>query len=202
MYSASLIKLFTAGRYYEAIQNGEIYRTEDSDYWLAAMIIWSDNDAWVELETYIGNYDYIAGLTSVTDFAARMGCTDTGRNVGAEEVWDYEADNFTSAEDVASVLEKIYNRTYVSAEASQDILDLMSVQEYIGKLPAGLPEGFEYANKTGELPGIQNDAAIIYGPDTDYIIVVMSYDVYDEPAMEAIQQISNMTALALNPSVQ
>ena len=202
MYSASLIKLFSAGRYYEAAANGEIYRTEDSDYWLAAMIIWSDNDAWVELESYIGNYDYVAGLTSVTDFAARLGCTDTGRNVGAEEVWDYEADNFTSVEDVAYVLEEIYNRTYVSAEASQDILELMSMQEYIDKIPAGLPEGFEYANKTGELPGIQNDAAIIYGPDTDYIIVVMSYDVYDEAAMEAIQQISGITAHALNPSVQ
>ena len=40
--------------------------------------------------------------------------------------------------------------------------------------PAGLPEGTLCANKTGETDTCQHDAAIVFGPEKDYILCVMS----------------------------
>ena len=42
------------------------------------------------------------------------------------------------------------------------------------KIPAGLPEGVLCGNKTGEMDTTENDAAIIYGDECDYILVVLS----------------------------
>ena len=79
----------------------------------------------------------------------------------------------------------------------------MSQQAYVGKIPAGLPEGFESASKSGELPGIENDAAIIKGPDTDYVLVILANDFYySDIAVEDIVEISAMCAHYLNPSIQ
>ena len=202
MASASLIKLFTAGRYLEMVENGELAETEASAYDLTAMISWSDNDAWEELETIIGYGDYNSGLTSVTEFAQCNGFTNSGRLIGAESIYDENAENLTTAAEVGTLLEQIAKGTYVSEEASERLYSLMESQAYLYKIPAGLPEGFEYASKSGEWPGIENDAAIIKGPDTEYILVVMSNDFYDgTAAADLIVQISNLCAVALNPSV-
>ena len=50
----------------------------------------------------------------------------------------------------------------------------MTESDKVGRHSAGLPEGIESANKTGELVGIENDAAVVYGLNTEYILVVMS----------------------------
>ena len=203
MASASLIKLFTAGRYLEMVENGELVETEASAFDLTAMISWSDNDAWEEMETIIGYGDYNSGLISVTDFAQRNGFTNSGRLIGTESIYDEEAENLTTAAEVGTLLEQIAKGTYVSEEASERLYSLMESQAYVYKIPAGLPEGFEYASKSGEWPGIENDAAIIKGPDTEYILVVMSNDFYDgTAAADLIVQISNLCAVRLNPSIQ
>ena len=203
MSSASLIKLFTAGKYLDMIEKGELIETEDSAYNLMAMISWSDNDAWEALETDIGYGDYVSGLMAVTEFAQSHGFIQSGRDIGAETVYDPGADNLTTAAEVGELLEQIYRGSYVSASASERLYGLMGMQGYINKIPAGLPEGFEYASKAGDLPGIENDAAIIKGPDTDYILVVMSNDIYDNSAaVTKIVEISNLCARTLNPSIQ
>ena len=203
MSSASLIKLFTAGKYQDMIEKGELIETEDSAYNLMAMISWSDNDAWEALETDIGYGDYVSGLIAVTEFAQSHGFIQSGRDIGAETVYDPGADNLTTAAEVGELLEQIYRGSYVSASASERLYGLMGMQGYINKIPAGLPEGFEYASKAGDLPGIENDAAIIKGPDTDYILVVMSNDIYDNSAaVTKIVEISNLCARTLNPSIQ
>ena len=203
MSSASLIKLFTAGKYLDMVEKGELIETEDSAYNLMAMISWSDNDAWEALETDIGYGDYVSGLMAVTEFAQSHGFIQSGRDIGAETVYDPAADNLTTAAEVGELLEQIYRGSYVSASASERLYGLMGMQGYINKIPAGLPEGFEYASKAGDLPGIENDAAIIKGPDTDYILVVMSNDIYDNSAaVTKIVEISNLCARTLNPSIQ
>ena len=203
MSSASLIKLFTAGKYLDMVEKGELIETEDSAYNLMAMISWSDNDAWEAIETDIGYGDYVSGLIAVTEFAQSHGFIQSGRDIGAETVYDPGADNLTTAAEVGELLEQIYRGSYVSASASERLYGLMGMQGYINKIPAGLPEGFEYASKAGDLPGIENDAAIISGPDTDYILVVMSNDIYDNSvAVNKIVEISNLCARTLNPSIQ
>ena len=176
MPSASLIKLFTAGRYEQAVLNNEISSSYISEHYLQNMITYSGNDAWVNLETYIGHGSYRNGYTSVTEFAASIGCEDTGRLTGSAHPWDDDADNLTSVISTGYVLEQIYEGEYVSKEASEKILSYMKDQYYKHKIPAGVPDGIVTANKTGELSNVQNDAAIIYGENCTYILVIMSHN--------------------------
>lgn len=70
------------------------------------------------------------------------------------------------------------------------MLDLLLQQKLTGKIPAGIPKGVEVANKTGETDVTQHDAAIVFGPKTDYILCVMSW--YDGNAIRVIQDISKL----------
>ncbi len=188
MRSASLIKLFTAGRYFQAVEAGEIQATEKTEKYLQKMISLSDNDAWVALETAIGKGSYKTGYRSVTEFANSLGYPDTGRQIitGGSS----KKRNLTSAESVGRVLYSIYAGTYVSRNCSATVLDYMKNQHFRYKIPQELPEGIACANKTGELNSIQNDAAIVYGEKKDYIIVIMSDGVSANHVIDDIISIS------------
>ena len=68
------------------------------------------------------------------------------------------------------------------------------------KTSSWVPGNRLIANKTGELNGIENDAAIIYGTNTDYILVIMSDGVSDSgSAVNTIRYISSLTWQYLNP---
>lgn len=204
MIAASLIKLFTAGTYYEQIAEGNLQDNEYNQSLLELMISQSDNDAWVALETVIGGGSYETGVVMVTDFCQAQGYTNSGRllNISTGE-WNYwDGENMTSVSDVGSVLEKIYNGTYVSAECSETILRYMLEQAdwHRNKIPAGVPENIITANKTGELDSVQNDAAIVYGSKCTYIMVVMSEnDAQGDVDIARIAQMSSEVYQYLNP---
>ena len=197
MPSASLIKLITAGCYLEKVENGDLEESSRSETDLEYMISWSDNDAWEDLETLIGNGDYNKGLQAVTDFADDHGYENTGRLIGGDSIYSPDADNFTSVSETADVLYQIYQGTFVSQSASERLLALMLDQHVTTKIPAGLPEGIVCANKTGELSGVENDAAIVYGLNTDYILVIMSDDNYIGTA--PVAELSEYIYGLLNP---
>ena len=200
MVSASLIKLFTAGRYYQACYNGEIKKTDKTDQMLDKMIRISDNNAWKSLETYIGHGTFKTGYNSVTKFAQEFGCPDTGRRLVTEG--SKEERNMTSAASVGKVLDAIYRGTYVSKECSEKILDLMKQQYWTYKIPKGLPEGIQFANKTGELNSVQNDSAIVYGARKDYILVIMTDKVPGGKAVDDIIEMSSIIYRFLNPDLE
>ena len=197
MPSASLIKLFVAGCYLEETKEGRLTPDARSEQDLEMMITWSDNDAWEDLETIIGSGDYIKGLQKVTEFAEKHGYKNSGRLIGDETVFSENADNLTSPSDVGRLMEEIYRGTFVSEEASEKLLSLLKEQHIITKIPAGLPEGIESANKTGELIGIENDAAIVYGKNTDYILVIMTEE--NEVGTDPLSQLSALVYRELNP---
>lgn len=195
-YSASLIKLFTAGCYYEQLQEGNLVDSDYNQNLLRLMISESDNDAWEALETVIGQGNYDWGLQLVTEFAQSHGYTDTGRLIDPDGTTNFfEGENYTSVTDVGNVLDSIYQGTYVSEECSSTILEHMlnQIEYHRNKIPAGLPEGVDCANKSGELDDCENDSAIIYSDNTDYILVVMSNEHYDtELACEEIAELSTL----------
>ena len=92
----------------------------------------------------------------------------------SEEEEISEEKNHTSARDCGRLLEDIYEGKCVSEEASLDMLALLTGQERDWKIPAGLPKETLCANKTGETDTCQHDAAIVFGPEKDYILCVMS----------------------------
>jgi beta-lactamase class A len=75
-------------------------------------------------------------------------------------------ENYTTAEEMALLLEKIYCRELVSPEASQKMYETLCHQQLDGKIPfylRGLEKPPLVAHKTGENDGVTHDAAIIEG---------------------------------------
>ena len=175
MISASLIKLFVAGTYFDELKKGNIKEDVNSKDDLHLMISESSNTAWTDLEGFIGKGSESAGIAKVNDFAEDGGYKSTARHVAAKEGGGTA--NYTSVSDVGRVLDKIYYGKYVSKKASKRILDEMLKQVHVNKIPAGIPEGVKIANKTGELNTNEHDSAIVWTKKCTYAIVIMTEDV-------------------------
>ena len=76
------------------------------------------------------------------------------------------------------------------------MLELLKKQENTTKIPAGIKDEVETANKTGETDEDQHDIAIVYGPKTTYILCVMSED--SANAIANIRSISKVVYNYLN----
>ena len=161
--SASVIKIFIAGAYLEAVEEGRLEDTcADS---LRYMITESDNSATNKIIDYVG-------MDNINTFIEKYGFTET--KLQRHMLESSSRDNFSSARDAGICLAMIYDGNYVSAEASETMRNLLLQQERRGKIPAGLPSGTKCGNKTGELNYAENDAAIIWGPACDYVLVVFA----------------------------
>lgn len=174
MISASLIKLYVAGCYLEQVKKGAL--PDDYQQQLFAMLSASDNGATNRLIDLLG-MDQINAFMQEHNYGAGKLNRKMLENNGTE--------NYTSARDCGNVLKKVYDRTYINKDASRRVEEAMRAQiaRNLYKIPAGVPEGVETANKTGELftqnaegvnVDVQNDAAIIFAGEHPYILVVMT----------------------------
>lgn len=198
MVAASLIKLFVAGAYYKAVEDGRLVEAPEL---AGPMIYESSNDACNRLIDLLGGGDAEKGMAYVNKFAASHGfsCTELNRKMLEQS----EEENYTSAADCGNVLEMILNGTYVNKEASAQLLDYLKRQERTWKIPAGLPDGIETANKTGELADVENDAAIVWLPECTYILCIMSDDILSPSAGQYnITNLSRMVYDAWKPVSQ
>lgn len=206
MQSASVIKVFIMGAVYDRmcypsspdrlISSAENYDGE-LRYLLEQMITVSSNEAANELITRLGEGDFAGGAQAVNQFCRENGYTSTsvGRRFMEENPI---GDNYTSAQDCRKILEDIYEGNCVNQEASEKMMTILKQQTNLSKIPAGLPAGYATANKTGEMPEgyglgcIENDMAIVFSDQGDYILVVLSNNLggRNEEAKQVITQIS------------
>ena len=103
--------------------------------------------------------------------------------------FEADADNYTSVQDCCAFLSEVASG---QAAGSASILDALRQQTRTGKIPAGVPENVETANKTGELTDVENDAAIVWLPDSAYILCIISNQL--ENAAMAREQIVSISA--------
>lgn len=172
--AASLIKLYIAGCLYEENEN----LSEDTENLIRKMITVSDNDAANELVKQLGNGDAKAGMEKVNAFCEAHGLTDS--HMG-RLMLDFSSseDNYTSVRDSAAFLRSVYLGRLAGSDR---MLSYLKQQERTGKIPAGVPEGIETANKTGELDDVENDAAIVFAEKHPYVITVMTENLSDTAA--------------------
>ncbi len=163
--SASLYKLFVAQRIFQRIDLGQLdYGTAAGgdtgrtvDGCLTIMINISDNDCGRALGSILG-----------------WGEQNQALGIEGYKETSLASPQQTSAEDVATLLSRLYNGTLISGNASAKFLALLKDQRVNNRLPQGLPAGTVIAHKTGDLDNMVHDAGIVYGPKTNYLVVVVS----------------------------
>ncbi len=187
LYSASLYKLFAAQLAFERIDSGQwsLYQrmTDEASLkqCLDKMITVSDNDCGRAIIKKLG-YSNI--------------------NARAMKTLGYPSTNLSgaytksSAQDVAKLLEDLYDGELLSRSSSQAFLDLLAAQKINNRLPQGLPDGVQIMHKTGDLVGYVHDAGIVRTVDgPSYIIVVMSGP--DPSIPNLAQRYANISNLSL-----
>ncbi|MDF2461078.1 MAG: serine hydrolase [Candidatus Saccharibacteria bacterium] len=163
--SASLYKLFVAQRIYQRIDIGQLtYGSpagggtgKNVEQCLTVMINISDNPCGRALGTMVG-----------------WGKQNQSLEQEGYVTTDLSTPQKTSAADVARLYDRLYGGTLLSPNSSTRFMDLLKSQRVNNRLPVGLPSGTVIAHKTGDLDGVTHDAGIVFGPKTDYLVVVTS----------------------------
>ena len=189
MVAASLIKLYVAGAYYVTDQRAA------NQTWCAktdVMISASSNDACNALIDRLG-------METINNFI--RSCHDPDSRLNRKMLEKTDRENYITARACGVILEQIADGSYVSAAASERLLQNLKDQQRTGKIPAGVPQGVETANKTGELLDVENDACIVWSPGGTYILCILSNDLPNVfAAREEIVRLSSLVYEYFNAS--
>jgi beta-lactamase class A len=137
-------------------------------------VVYSDNTATNKIIDLMG-FDYInrsfkeLGLRE-TSLERKM-MDFYARNKGIE--------NYTTASDIAYLLEEIYRERLIDEEHSRALLSFLKDQKINDRIPRFLPENTVIAHKTGLERGVVHDAGIVFTSKGDYIICILMQDVKD-----------------------
>ena len=136
---------------------------------LEFMIAESDNTATNILTNKIG-------LSYLNNYFKRLGLANTNlaRKIADFKSRDRGVENYTTAEDIAYILEKIYNKSLVSKEISEKCLRLLKLQRKNDRIPKYLPAEITVAHKTGLERSVCHDAGIVFTPKGDFLICVLT----------------------------
>ena len=83
-------------------------------------------------------------------------------------------ENFTTAREMGMLFEKIYRGEMVDRFSSALMLDILKTKRARTRLAKHLPPGWEIAHKTGLLRRACHDSAIVFSPEGDYAITVLT----------------------------
>lgn len=86
--------------------------------------------------------------------------------------------------------EDLYQGELIDQEYSQKMINILSRQTINDRIPKYLPAGTKVAHKTGDIDFFENDAGIVFSPNGDFIIVVLTETKDPALAAENIAKIS------------
>lgn len=131
------------------------------------------------------------GMDAVNTEADKIGLDQTvlERKMMDEDAMAAGRENYTSAEDVATVLRLIAEGRLTDQQCSDMAREYLLAQSDADGLPAGVPEGVEVAHKTGTLTNVEHDGGIVYA-DEPYVIVVLTEGIPNDEATALIGDVS------------
>lgn len=156
---------------------------------LELMITESDNTATNLLTNQLG-FEYLNQTFS------DLGLSNTNmiRSIMDLHTRDLGIENYTTADEMAFLLEKIYQKSLVSEEASERMLTILSRQKINDRLSRGLPKGWVVAHKTGLMRSVCHDVGIVYHSQGDFIVCVLTDKINSYPrAKKFISDIAKIT---------
>ncbi len=92
----------------------------------------------------------------------------------------------TTPQDMGYLLELISTGKAINPQVSTQMLNLLSKQQINDRIPVMLPKGVNVAHKTGELDNVRHDAGIVFGPENNFILVLMSKNDQDPESVKPI----------------
>jgi len=167
---------------------GSVFTVEEL---IEPMITQSDNTATNLLIDYIG-------FDTLNTYFKKIGLKST--NI-VRKMMDFKErkegiENYTTAEDMAFVLEELYRNNFMSKEASKQCLLLLGQQKINDRIPRKLPkDGAFIAHKTGLESHICHDVGIVYTPKGNFLICVLVQHEHKfaEPAKRLISDLALLT---------
>lgn len=194
---ASTYKIYVAYAVLHGIEQGKYSLTTKLDDGnalqtdLSNMILNSNNDAARTL-------GFLYGWKNINSLLSGQGVTHTNLYNYVPPSTQPVGDKHSTAQDLATILNKLYAGSLLSSSHTQLLLGLMKQQHYRERVPAGVPSGTVVADKPGWLSPAdgesgytQNDAAIVYGPKSTYIVVVTTTGSSTQPLANLSRQIYN-----------
>ena len=208
--SASMIKLLILCEFIEEIDNGTIflnstYTYEEKDKVGGAGIIqdmpFGTNLTYEQLASYMIIYsDNIAtnvlidilGMDNINIKSKQLGLNSTVLN---RKMMKEGKQNFISSEDIEFMLKGILYKKVGSEEMCDRAMNYLLKNDDYDGIVRGLPNGTQFAHKTGSLDKIRHDGGIVFIKNK-YIIIVLTKDFTLEE--DANMLIGNISSIAYN----
>lgn len=155
---------------------------------ITLMIIVSDNTATNILIDLLG-YD------NINKMGDKLGLNNT---ILSRKMMDFKAikegqQNYTSAMDMAIIIESIYRNQILSPDMCDLMIDILKKQKYKDCLCRFLLENVSIAHKTGGLKNLSHDIGIFYLDNMDYLLGVFVTEASsDIEAKEIIGKVSKV----------
>jgi beta-lactamase class A len=92
----------------------------------------------------------------------------------ADRLADPALDNYTTPKEMASILEKIYNHQMVTDGLSDLMMEIMKGANSRTRLAKNLPHDWQFARKTGLLRKNCHDVGIVFSPEGEYVLCVLT----------------------------
>ena len=203
--SASLYKLWVMATVFEQINAGKLREQQELQEEVSVLnekfhiasesaeltegtVEFTVSDALEKMITISDNYAALLltaqiRLSTVATFLEQQGFKES-------RVSRQDENPETTASDIAFFFEKLYRSQLADPATTEKMLALLRRQRLNEKLPNDLPEDVIIAHKTGELGTISHDSGIVYAPQGDYIIVILTDTKKPLEANERIATIS------------
>lgn len=152
------------------------------------MIYDSDNTASNMLTNIVG-IEYLNN--SFRTFGLKN--TSLSRKIADFSARDNGIENYTTAEDMALILENIYRKSLISKDASDRCLRILKLCRMNDRIPKYLPADLTIAHKTGLERGVCHDSGIVFACKGDFIIVALTKHANSNsaPSKEFIAKVSS-----------
>ncbi|NUO35732.1 MAG: serine hydrolase [Dermatophilaceae bacterium] len=128
----------------------------------------------------------VVGLAEVAEVLALTGCsaaTVVGRGIEDARAREAGITNTVTAADLGQLMAAVARRDPALGGAAVlgPVEELLSRQEHVDQVPAGLPAGTPTASKSGWVPGISHDVALVRPPgEPPFVLAVCTTIALDE----------------------
>jgi beta-lactamase class A len=86
----------------------------------------------------------------------------------------------TTPEDIAEILARLYRGQIVSDTVSKTMIAILKNNFDYAEIPRLLPADVSVAHKTGALNASRHDCGIVYSPQRDYVLCILSRENVDQ----------------------